>query len=146
MPRTLLLFLSVASAGLCTHAEAAHWSVCNHTPESLNVAIAYHNQNQTITEGWRVIGPCGPCVVMLNYDSTDNDTVYLFAKNDHNVPRFAAEHPRLCVANQAFRLQNGPGGHCSIPAVGFQKVTIRDWDRNHVTTLEGACTDLPGQR
>jgi uncharacterized membrane protein len=140
MSRIVLVLSLAASVGLCGNAHAKHWTVCNHTSEDLNVAIAYHDtQNQTVTEGWHPLGKCSGCVVVLDYDRTDNDAVYLFAENGAHAARFQAEHPRLCIAQQAFRIRNAPNSvNCpgvGGKVVGFQKVTLPDWNKNLTTTL-----------
>jgi uncharacterized membrane protein len=141
MPRMMVVLSLAASVGLCGNALANQWSVCNRTPEDVNVAIAYHNaQTQTTVEGWRRLAACGGCAVMLNYDQIDNDTVYLFGENNAQIARFSAEHPQFCVVQQSFRNRHLPGVNCpgGAKVVGFQKVTIPDLNKTHKTDLTGS--------
>ena len=50
----------VASLVLPAAARAEGWHICNHTPEGLNVAIAYKDtQDQWISKGWHSLNSCG---------------------------------------------------------------------------------------
>jgi uncharacterized membrane protein len=143
MPRMILFVASLAmSVGLCGNAHATHWSVCNHTAEHLNVAIAFvDNENSTMIEGWHELGACGGCAVVLNFDRTQRENVWLFAKNNNNVSRFHSANPRLCIFDgQAFRHRNVPGEHCQGGGrvVGFDTLHFPDQSINHTTNLTGS--------
>src|SRR5262252_7513514 len=113
MPRMVLFVLSLAaSVGVCANAYAAHWSVCNRTHEDLDVAIAFmDNQDTFMSEGWHPLNSCGPCVVVLNFDRTSHENVWMFAKNG-NVPRFSSAHNHFCVFDGAFRHPHVKGAPC----------------------------------
>jgi uncharacterized membrane protein len=141
MLRTVLVAVSLAASfGLSATAYATHWTVCNRTPENLNVAVGFiDNNNQTATEGWHALNRCGGCAVVLNFDRTQKENVWLFAKNENNVPRFHSAHPRLCVFDQAFRHQTLGGVPCGAGGrpEGFDTLSFPDQSVNHTTNLEG---------
>jgi uncharacterized membrane protein len=151
MPRMVLLLSLAASVGLCTNAHADHWTVCNHTPEDLFVAIGYQDtENHSISRGWGTVAKCG-CVRVLDYNKTKNPTVYLYTENQAKIAKFSAEHPQLCISNPGpFVYRNGPGESCPSGGrvVGFQKVTMRTWPNHYTTNLEAerfTCSMDPSQ-
>jgi uncharacterized membrane protein len=144
MPRMVLIaaISLAASLGLSANAHATHWTVCNKTPEDLNVAIAFiDNENHTAVEGWHGLHKCGGCAVVLNFDDTQKENVWLFAKNNNDIPRFQSAHPRLCVFDhQAFRHRIVGGVACPAGSrtVGFNQVTLFDQNVNRTTNLTPA--------
>jgi uncharacterized membrane protein len=133
----------VALAGPCTNAQANEWRVCNKTPEHLLVAIGYHDPShpsEVATEGWYELSACGGCAVVLPYQNTDRNNVYLFGQTHSKVAKFVSDNPRFCVS-QGKGFRHYVAGNSACPAgaiaVGFQKVTIPHFpDGNYSTNLE----------
>src|SRR5262249_1467464 len=130
-----------ASIALTGNANAKAWSVCNRTTEELEVAIAYREgPNQFISKGWHILGACSSCVVVMNYDRTEYDTVYVYAKNRAGEAKFTssgASSPRFCIQSGAFTIRNETNSRCSsgTTAVGFQRAKIPNWERDYNLSL-----------
>jgi len=91
MSRMALVGLSVAaSIGLCANAHAKGWHICNHTPEELDVAIAYKDkQEQWISKGWHKLHVCGGCAFVMDLSRTEYVDVYYHARNSAGQDRSA---------------------------------------------------------
>src|SRR5689334_6730586 len=101
--RKMVHVLSLAaSVALSANAQADGWHICNHTPEELNVAIAYKDtQEQWISKGWHKLGSCGGCAMVMDERRTEYTNVYYHAQNSSGDQRIGGQ-TRFCVSPGVF--------------------------------------------
>jgi uncharacterized membrane protein len=131
--------------GLQKDAHGGEWSVCNRTPDELEIAIGYANSTGGIvTKGWWKLRGCGGCARVLNQNETaDYTTTYLHA---HANGRGIIEgNENFCVQNNAFTLDNAQGRNCG-EKKSFRNENVnlnKDWTTNITGRglSGGACID-----
>jgi uncharacterized membrane protein len=132
--RSLLFILSLSvSVGLCAKAQAEGWHICNHTPEELNVAIAYATpQEQWVSKGWHALGACGGCAFVMDSSRTEHSNVFYRAQNTAGAERISGPD-RFCVSPGAFEYQRTP--NCQ--SAGFRLQVINS-DGKFTTNINGS--------
>lgn len=133
--RKIALILSLAaSVGLSATAHAAGWHICNHTPEKLNVAIAYKDtQEQWISKGWHSLGSCGGCAMVMDERRTEYANVYYHAQDPSGAERIGGQ-TRFCVSPGVFTYRQTR--NCASKA-GFH-LTVIENEGKHTTHIRGS--------
>jgi uncharacterized membrane protein len=137
MLRVLAVPLVAATLGMIADAHAKGWRICNGTPEELNVAIAYKDdQDQWITKGWHNLQACGGCALVMNHSRTEYTDVFFHARNRNGVERFGGPG-RFCVMSQSFTIRNGARCVGNSRIASFRKQVITNENRDFTTNLTG---------
>jgi uncharacterized membrane protein len=132
MPRMVLVLSLAASVGLSANAHAEGWHICNHTPEELNVAIAFATpQEQWVSQGWHTLGACGGCAFVMDHTRTEHKNVFYRAENSNGVERIGGRD-RFCVSPQKFNFLRTP--NCN--SAGF-RLQIIDTEGKFTTNIQG---------
>ncbi len=133
-------------AGAIVPAQAATWSICNRTPEPLQVAIAYRNQGGTwVSRGWWPLRACGGCAAVLDLSETDTVEQYYRAESGRGELRLDGP-TRFCMNRNAFTVSNRGTCPPGFWAQGFHQVKVPYSDRHFTSTINPAprgpvCTD-----
>ena len=124
-------------------ASAASWTICNKSPEELQVAIAYlHTSNQWLSEGWWTVRSCGGCVQVMNLSKTDRVNQFFRAVTPSGEERVGGSH-RFCVSSHAkgappWTGRSGPRCGGDYVSAGFALQAIESQDRNFTTNINAA--------
>ena len=136
---TILAFgLAIVAAELLSvsGAHAAKWTVCNRSPNNVDVAIAWQTSNGFISRGWWNIRACGGCAVVFNRP-LEASIVFLRGEAAGGIEysgnsllcirRTAFEMPRANTSRQACLRRGGQ-------FASFGQHNIRT--QNHTTNLQ----------
>ncbi|CCD90448.1 conserved exported hypothetical protein [Bradyrhizobium sp. ORS 375] len=134
MRKIVLIVSLTVSVGLSSNAHAEGWHICNHTPEELNVAIAYKDtQEQWISKGWHNLRACGGCTMVMDENRTEYTNVYYHAQNTSGVERIGGP-TRFCVSSGVFTYRQLP--NCTSKA-GFHLTVIENAGK-YTTNIRGS--------
>jgi uncharacterized membrane protein len=131
-----LAFLVFSMAAGAT--SAASWSICNRTPEHLQVAIAYKDKGGTwVSRGWWQLARCGGCANVLNLGETDEVNQFYRAESSNGEERLGGS-TRFCLNHKVFLVSNR--GQCpqGFAAAGFHKQAVEYSDRNFKSNINPA--------
>lgn len=127
--------IAAAALALATVPAQAQLKFCNHSPETVSIAIAYHSGGDWVSEGWWSPGP-SECVTVIR-GWLPNKRYYAFA---HSASHVWSQNYVFCVKSEKFTIYGD--GDCAARgyrAESFFEIEVGDrvsWTQNLTSPSE----------